>query len=60
MAGRSWIEVKNQVYSFVIGEKIGLNTELVYVELQKLLLNMKEAGYVPDSECLRYDLEALD
>ncbi|KAK1584290.1 hypothetical protein Q3G72_031587 [Acer saccharum] len=56
-AGKSWIEVKNQVYSFVVGDKMGSHTEHVYVVLDLLNGNMKEAGYVPDLDCLVHDPE---
>ncbi|XP_042490140.1 putative pentatricopeptide repeat-containing protein At1g56570 [Macadamia integrifolia] len=56
-AGRSWIEVGNKVYSFVVGEKVGLHIELVYNALKILVQHMKETGYVPDSDSLLYDLE---
>ncbi|KAK4852494.1 hypothetical protein QYF36_024644 [Acer negundo] len=55
--GKSWIEVKNQVYSFVVGDKMGSHTEHVYVVLDLLNGNMKEAGYVPDLDCLVHDPE---
>ncbi|XVE63141.1 hypothetical protein DITRI_Ditri06bG0176300 [Diplodiscus trichospermus] len=54
---RSWIEVKNQVYSFVVGNKVGSNTEWVFGVLELLILHMKEAGYMPDIDCLIHDLE---
>ncbi|KAF8401276.1 hypothetical protein HHK36_012209 [Tetracentron sinense] len=53
--GRSWIEVKNQVYSFVVGDKVGSHIELVYGWLEMLVQHMKEAGYVPDLDCLLRD-----
>ncbi|XP_059648408.1 putative pentatricopeptide repeat-containing protein At1g56570 [Cornus florida] len=56
-AGRSWIEVKNQVYSFVVGDKAGPHIEWVYGVLQMLIQHIKEAGYVPDLDCLIHDLE---
>ncbi|XVF57601.1 hypothetical protein PTKIN_Ptkin06aG0218500 [Pterospermum kingtungense] len=55
--GRSWIEVRNKVYSFVVGAKVGSSTEWVYGVLELLILHMKEAGYMPDLDCLIHDLE---
>lgn len=54
-AGRSWIEVRNQVYSFVVGDKIGSHSKGVYAILE--LLHNKhmaesEADYEPDIDCL--------
>ncbi|KAK9136642.1 hypothetical protein Sjap_007236 [Stephania japonica] len=51
-AGRSWIEVRNQVYSFVVGEKFGEDIELLYEWLEVLTLHIREAGYVSDSNSL--------
>ncbi|KAF5176599.1 Pentatricopeptide repeat-containing protein, partial [Thalictrum thalictroides] len=59
VAGRSWIEVRNQVCSFVVGEKVGPNIELVYNELKTLVQQMKDVGYVPDSDCFIHDFEAV-
>lgn len=47
-AGRSWIEVGNQVHSFVVGQRFSPHLELVYEELEMLAWHMKEAGYEPD------------
>ncbi|XP_075520473.1 putative pentatricopeptide repeat-containing protein At1g56570 isoform X1 [Primulina tabacum] len=41
-AGKSWIEVKNQIYSFVAGDKFGSHIELVYEIVDLLGLHMKE------------------
>ncbi|KAK9293301.1 hypothetical protein L1049_021293 [Liquidambar formosana] len=56
-AGRSWVEVRDQVYSFVVGDKVGSHIEWVYGVLEMLVQHMKEAGYVPDLDCLIHDLE---
>ncbi|KAE8675451.1 Golgi apparatus membrane protein-like protein ECHIDNA [Hibiscus syriacus] len=56
-AGRSWIEVRNQVYSFVVGDKVDSHTECLYGVVELLILHMKEAGYMPDLHCLIHDLE---
>ncbi|EXB53013.1 hypothetical protein L484_018897 [Morus notabilis] len=56
--GRSWIEVRNQVYSFVVGDKKGSHTKWVYAVSELLILHMKEVKYVHNLDCLIYDLEA--
>lgn len=53
--GRSWIEVRNQVYSFVVGDEMGSHTAWVYAVLELLIQHIKEAGYVPDLDCLIHD-----
>lgn len=56
-AGRSWIEVRNQVYSFVVGDKTGSHTKWVYEVLELLIQHMKEARYVADLDCSVHDLQ---
>ncbi|KAH9603417.1 hypothetical protein KSS87_022984 [Heliosperma pusillum] len=46
--GCSWIELKNDVYSFVVGDKVGPQMERVYGVLNGMILHMKETGYGPD------------
>ncbi|XP_021898902.1 putative pentatricopeptide repeat-containing protein At1g56570 [Carica papaya] len=55
--GRSWIEVRNQIYSFVVGDKMGSHVKCVYAVLGLLIRHMKEVGYVPDLDCWMHDLE---
>lgn len=55
-AGRSWIEVRNQVYSFVVGDKMGSHTECVYAVLELLIQHIKDAGHVSDLDSLIEDL----
>ncbi|CAK9174306.1 unnamed protein product [Ilex paraguariensis] len=56
-AGRSWVEVRNQVSSFFVGDEVGLHMEWVYGVLEMVNQHMQEAGYVPDLDCLIHDLE---
>uniref|UniRef100_A0A2P2QM51 Pentatricopeptide repeat-containing protein n=1 Tax=Rhizophora mucronata TaxID=61149 RepID=A0A2P2QM51_RHIMU len=55
--GSSWIEVRDQVYSFVVGDKMGCHIECVYDILKLLIHHMKEVGCVPYMECLIHDPE---
>lgn len=59
-AGRSWIEVQNQVYSFVVGDKVGSHMKCVCEVVDMLVWHMKEVGYVPDLDCLIHGLEDGD
>ncbi|GMG99791.1 hypothetical protein Nepgr_001631 [Nepenthes gracilis] len=56
-AGRSWIELKNEVYSFVVREKVGSHMEWIYKVLNVMVQHMKEAGYFPELDYLIHDLE---
>ncbi|PRQ42431.1 putative tetratricopeptide-like helical domain-containing protein [Rosa chinensis] len=54
-AGQSWIEVRNQVYSFVVGDKMGSHIKWVYGVLELLIWHMKEAEYLTDLDCSVHD-----
>ncbi|KAH6794154.1 Tetratricopeptide repeat superfamily protein [Perilla frutescens var. hirtella] len=55
--GRSWIEVKNEIYSFVAGDKLGSHIDWVYEAVDMLGLHIKDAEYDHDLQCLDDDLE---
>lgn len=57
--GRSWIELKNQVYSFVVGDRYVSSNEEIYEVLKLLIRHMKDVGYVLDLDldCFVHDLE---
>lgn len=56
-AGMSWIQVENQVFSFAVSDKACPNADSVYSVLGLLIEESKEAGYVPDLDCLVHDQE---
>jgi hypothetical protein len=55
--GRSWIEIKNMVYSFVVGDKSHPQMEDIHVTLEILNGEMKAAGYFPDTNFVLHDVE---
>ncbi|XP_061361439.1 putative pentatricopeptide repeat-containing protein At1g56570 [Gastrolobium bilobum] len=55
--GRSWIELKNQVYSFVVGDRFVSSNEQVCEVLKLLIMHMKDIGHVPDLDCFVHDLK---
>ncbi|XP_056682953.1 putative pentatricopeptide repeat-containing protein At1g56570 isoform X2 [Spinacia oleracea] len=55
--GCSWIELKNDVYSFAVGDKVGPQTERVYEVLSMMILHMEVAGYVPDIDYSLHEFE---
>jgi hypothetical protein len=55
--GCSWIEVRNQVYGFLTGDKSHPHTQKINAELERLSGQMKEAGYIPDSNFVMHDVE---
>ncbi|XP_050382764.1 putative pentatricopeptide repeat-containing protein At1g56570 [Argentina anserina] len=54
-AGQSWIEVRNQVYGFVVGDKMGSHMKWVYGALEFLIWHMKEAEHPTDLDCSIHD-----
>ncbi|KAG7022386.1 putative pentatricopeptide repeat-containing protein, partial [Cucurbita argyrosperma subsp. argyrosperma] len=46
--GKSWIEIRNEVYSFVVGDKMGPHIECVHKVLKLLVWHMKDDGDVTD------------
>ncbi|XVE59327.1 hypothetical protein DITRI_Ditri05aG0036900 [Diplodiscus trichospermus] len=55
--GRSWIEVKRKMYSFVSVDELNPQIEQIQSLLIKLSGEMKEKGYVPQTKVVLYDLE---
>jgi hypothetical protein len=57
MPGCSWIEIKNKVYAFVVGDKLHPHMQQIYEKLESLSGQMKEAGYVPNRNVVLRDVE---
>eukprot|EP01018_Ginkgo_biloba_P022914 Gb_33051 [translate_table: standard] len=55
--GCSWIEINNNVHTFVIGDRSHPQSEIIYATLESLADQMKEAGYVPDMNFVLHDVE---
>eukprot|EP01018_Ginkgo_biloba_P013099 Gb_10133 [translate_table: standard] len=55
--GRSWIEFKGKVHSFVVGDSSHPKTKEIYAKLEELSGYMKERGYVPDTNFVLQDVE---
>ncbi|KAF2291718.1 hypothetical protein GH714_035331 [Hevea brasiliensis] len=56
--GRSWIEAKRKIYSFVSVDEFNPQIEQLHALLVKLSTEMKEKGYVPQTKVVLYDLDA--
>ncbi|OVA10264.1 Pentatricopeptide repeat [Macleaya cordata] len=48
--GCSWIEVKSEVHTFLVGDKYHPEHVEIYERLNELIEEMKWAGYVPDRD----------
>eukprot|EP01018_Ginkgo_biloba_P004770 Gb_15968 [translate_table: standard] len=55
--GYSWIEVKNKVHTFSIGDRSHSQTEDIYAMLDTLTDQIKTAGYVPDTKFVLHDVD---
>ncbi|KAH9291214.1 hypothetical protein KI387_043595, partial [Taxus chinensis] len=55
--GQSWIELKDKVHSFIVGDKFHPQTTEIYAKLKTLTHQMKEAGYVPDTSFVLNDCD---
>lgn len=56
--GRSWIEAKRKIFSFVSVDEFNPQIEQLHALLVKLSTEMKEKGYVPQTKVVLYDLDA--
>ncbi|XP_057835812.2 pentatricopeptide repeat-containing protein At3g24000, mitochondrial [Cryptomeria japonica] len=55
--GCSWIEVKDRVHSFFVEDRSHPQTTEIYEVLDKLAKQMKDAGYVADTNFVLHDVE---
>eukprot|EP01018_Ginkgo_biloba_P036306 Gb_38750 [translate_table: standard] len=55
--GCSWIKVKNKLHVFAVEDRSHPETEEIYATLGRLDLQIKEAGYVPDTDFVLHDVE---
>ncbi|GLJ18953.1 hypothetical protein SUGI_0338960 [Cryptomeria japonica] len=53
--GCSWIEVDNRIHSFLVRDKSHPQSDNIYAKLDKLLQQMRAAGYVPDTSFVLHD-----
>jgi hypothetical protein len=55
--GRTWIEVNNEVHTFVVDDQEHPQINEIHTELERLSVQMKDAGYVPDITSMLHDVE---
>ncbi|KAG9447507.1 hypothetical protein H6P81_013635 [Aristolochia fimbriata] len=55
--GFSWIEVKNKVHTFSVGDSLHPDKEKIYAFLEELDLRLKKAGYVSATKMVLHDVE---
>lgn len=55
--GCSWIEVKNRVHMLLAGDKSHPQMAQILEKLNKLSMEMKKSGYLPDTDFVLQDVE---
>ncbi|RDY04055.1 Pentatricopeptide repeat-containing protein, chloroplastic, partial [Mucuna pruriens] len=55
--GYSWIEVDNQVHKFHVGDTSHPQAQKIYDELDELASEIKNLGYVPNTDFVLHDVE---
>lgn len=55
--GQSWIQLKNEVHSFVMGDRSHPQETEIYSYLEKLIGRLKEIGYSTDVKMVMQDVE---
>lgn len=56
-AGCSWVKIKNKVHVFQEGDIMHPQMEKIYSALHELERQMREVGYVPDTNFVLHDVE---
>lgn len=55
--GMSWIEIKDKVYTFIVGDRSHARSKEIYAKLDELSDLLNKAGYVPMVETDLHDVE---
>ncbi|CAI9117026.1 OLC1v1018337C1 [Oldenlandia corymbosa var. corymbosa] len=58
--GCSWIEVKNKVHTLLAGDSSHPQMKQILEKVNKLSMEMKMAGYLPDTKFVLQDVEELE
>ncbi|GMH05467.1 hypothetical protein Nepgr_007307 [Nepenthes gracilis] len=58
--GMSWIEMKDKVYTFFVGDKSHPRSKEIYAKLNQLRILIYKAGYVPMLEIDLHDVEGSE
>ncbi|KAL2488980.1 Pentatricopeptide repeat-containing protein [Forsythia ovata] len=60
VSGCSWIEVKRKIYSLKSVDELNSQIEQIHALLLKLSVEMKEEGYLPETNVVLYDLSTKE
>lgn len=58
--GRTWMEVNGSLHTFVAHDELHEKKDEIYAELKQLGVDMKNAGYFPDTSLVFHDLNEQD
>eukprot|EP01018_Ginkgo_biloba_P018939 Gb_33112 [translate_table: standard] len=58
--GCSWTEIHNTVHSFIAEDRSNPQTEVIYEMLERLDGQMKNVGYIPDTNLVLHDVDEED
>ncbi|KAI4383974.1 hypothetical protein MLD38_009751 [Melastoma candidum] len=58
--GMSWVEIKDKVHTFIVGDRSHDRTDEIYAKLDELGDRMKRAGYVPVVETDLHNVETTE
>lgn len=56
-AGLSWMEIENTFHKFHAGDTSHPQAQKIYAKLDELMAEIKEMGYVPDTNFVLHDME---
>ncbi|PQQ02354.1 pentatricopeptide repeat-containing protein [Prunus yedoensis var. nudiflora] len=57
ITGYSWIEVNGAIFEFAAFDKSHSESENIYLMLDNMFVQLKLAGYVPDTNLLAFDID---
>lgn len=55
--GKSWIEMNGKVHTFMSEDRIHLRTNEIYSKVDEMMILIKAAGYVPDTNFALHDTD---
>ncbi|XP_077210402.1 pentatricopeptide repeat-containing protein At4g33170-like [Tasmannia lanceolata] len=58
--GRSWIELRGEVHSFIAGDRRHKQTSEIYAKLAELMEEIAKLGYVEASEVVLHEVEVAE
>ncbi|KAJ0972682.1 hypothetical protein J5N97_020641 [Dioscorea zingiberensis] len=56
-AGRSWIQIKNKVHSFLASDRSHPLSESIYEKLKEVTMRLKDEGYCADTDLVLHEVE---